>query len=277
MMIEISDLLFLRTSEKRSDAILFILADLINKIGPEGQGQNNCVKYANLNLIAGEKALQIPNFESAKVHFESGITFLGEDCWSKEYYRLSLALFKNAAFSQYARGKTDMYKKRLNEVLDNASSFADKVESLTLMIQSLTMDGELALAFEKSLVVLEQLGETFPKSPPANDVIVRELRAAKDQLEAYEPSTISNSIPQMTDPQKMCAMVRDYVDLNTYQYSYGDDCYTHVFCSPPSTGYFPFVIAAMLSHEVTLLPTGWLSYGNFNNAVWIAPQFSVRV
>ena len=70
------------------------------------------------------------------------------------------------------------------------------------------MDGGCeAKAFEMSVSVLEQLGESFPTSPD-NDTIVRELSDAKNQLEQYLPSTISNDIQPMNDPQKMRVMVR---------------------------------------------------------------------
>ena len=55
MLKEIAEVLLVRTSEERPDAILFIAADLINRVGPEGAPLTDCIRYANLNLAAGEK------------------------------------------------------------------------------------------------------------------------------------------------------------------------------------------------------------------------------
>lgn len=100
--------------------------------------------------------------------------------------------------------------RRLHEVLDNARSFEDKLDTMILMIHSLTMD-DVEKAFEKSFWVLEQLGESFATSPN-NETIARELYDAKNQLEQYSPATIPNIQP-MCNPQKINAMVRYFASL----------------------------------------------------------------
>lgn len=101
---------------------------------------------------------------------------------------------------------------RLNEVLDNARSFEDKLDSLNLVIHSSTMDaGGLEQAIGKSFSVLEQVGESFP-STPDNETIAKELFQIKNGLEKYSPSTIS-SIQPMNDPRKIKAMVSCCISL----------------------------------------------------------------
>ena len=55
MLREVSEALLTRTAENRADSVLFILVDLINRLGPETACPSDHQKYANLNLIAGEK------------------------------------------------------------------------------------------------------------------------------------------------------------------------------------------------------------------------------
>ena len=55
MLKEISETLLARTSDDRSDGMLFTLMDLINRVGPEGATAMNRLRFANLNLCAGEK------------------------------------------------------------------------------------------------------------------------------------------------------------------------------------------------------------------------------
>ena len=52
---EVSRALLTRTSDVRSDAELYIVVDLINRIGPGGTSEVDRIQYANLNLLAGEK------------------------------------------------------------------------------------------------------------------------------------------------------------------------------------------------------------------------------
>lgn len=151
------------------------------------------------------KAIQTPDFGSACTYLESGILFLGEDYWAASY-NLSLHLFKNAAYVQYAQGETELMMKHLNEVLNNARNFDDKLDSLNVMIQSLSLDAKsVSKAFEQSFLVLAELGESFPTTPE-NKTIVKELLDVKTMLEQYAPSSISNIQP-MHDPQKVKAMV----------------------------------------------------------------------
>lgn len=63
MLKEISETLLVRTSEDRADATTFILVDLINRVGPDGTSSPlDRRRYANLNLVAGEKVSSLHFF-----------------------------------------------------------------------------------------------------------------------------------------------------------------------------------------------------------------------
>ena len=55
MLHEISETLLARTGEDPADNVLFIIVDLINRIGPGGASTVDHMRYASLNLMAGEK------------------------------------------------------------------------------------------------------------------------------------------------------------------------------------------------------------------------------
>ena len=98
MLNEIADTLITKTEGCRSDAVLFIIVDLVNRKGPSRapSGGEQALLYARLNLSAGEKSIQIPDYASAHRYIESGISFLGSDYWTRQY-DLSLALFNKSA------------------------------------------------------------------------------------------------------------------------------------------------------------------------------------
>ncbi|KAL7548735.1 hypothetical protein ACHAWF_012024, partial [Thalassiosira exigua] len=205
MLREVSRTLLSRRADgRRPDAELFILVDLINRLGPDEATPVDCIRYASLNLLAGEKAIQTPDYCAACNYFESGISYLGVDRWASSY-NLSLALSKNAAYAQHAKGQSDLMMKRINEVLDNARTFDDKLESYHVMIQSLALDASnVSKASEQSFIVLRQLGECFPAIPD-KDTILKELLDVKTLLEQYVPSSLSK-IPPMDNVQKINAM-----------------------------------------------------------------------
>jgi len=232
MLKEISETLLVRTSEDRADAISFILVDLINRVGPSGAlSPVDRICYANLNLVAGEKAIQTPDYGSANTYLESGISFLERGHW-RDNYNLSLHLFKKSAFVQHAQGETELMMARINEVLNNARNFNDKLDSLNVLIQSLSLDANsVSSAFNQSLMVLEHLGESFP-STAENEFIGRELIDVKNKLEKYVPSSISK-IPPMKNENKIKAI--NFLLMMTIQ------------CYQQKSRFFPLVAARIVS------------------------------
>lgn len=117
MMKEIADTLIARTaSVERKGAVLFIIVDLINRVGPDNtSSKDDRALYAQLNLSAGDEAMKTPDYSSACLYIEHGISFLDDAHWTHQY-NLSLALFEKAALVHWAVGKMNLMTKRINEV-----------------------------------------------------------------------------------------------------------------------------------------------------------------
>ncbi len=78
--------LVMKTSENCDDAILFIIVDLISRIGPTRIHDAESRKlYANLNLTAATKAIQATDFASASACIECGISLLDVGHWEHSY------------------------------------------------------------------------------------------------------------------------------------------------------------------------------------------------
>lgn len=208
MLLELAETLLKRTGEDRDDAVLFIIVDFVNRVGPNPNFVSSADKrarYAALNLRAGEKASIVPDYKSVCEYVESGINFLGEDNWKPNHYHLSLALFKHAAIGQWALGNTTLMSDRINEVCHKAKVFEDKLEVLDVLIHSLGMDGASASkSIEHCSCVLEQLGEVFP-SPIQNEYIVEELSKRKTRLLDILP-TNTEAMSVMVHPLKVQSM-----------------------------------------------------------------------
>lgn len=150
------------------------------------------------------QAIQTPDYDTACKYLECGLSYLGEDSWLSSY-NLSLHLHRNAGFVQQARGKTEQMKNHVDQVLEHARCFEDKLDSMRVLISYYQLDANsVAKSFEQCFFVLEQLGETFPKVPE-RDIIGTKLLEVKTLLDQYVPSSLCK-IPSMVNQQKIHAM-----------------------------------------------------------------------
>ena len=75
-----------------SSPLIAIACEQINQAGKHVVDSNQKLKFAEWNLLAGQKSSRRSNFSAAFHYFSNGITFLdGEESWSIDY-RLSLEL-----------------------------------------------------------------------------------------------------------------------------------------------------------------------------------------
>ena len=74
-----------RTSGHCDESILFIIVDLISRIGPNKIDAESRLLYANLNLTAATKAIQATDFASASACIECGMALLDPGHWDSCY------------------------------------------------------------------------------------------------------------------------------------------------------------------------------------------------
>lgn len=189
-----------------NDPTIFIIVDLINRVGRERTlSSQKREQFAKLYLKAGEMSINTPDFPSAAMYLNSGISYLSDDHWTTNY-SVSLALFKSAALVHWAKGETTLMKMKIDEVLKRARSFDDKIDSLFVLMNSLGMNGFSDESIERGFHVLRHLGEEFPPSPDYY-LIINELNEVKRFLWERLLKTNPSDIPKMENPQKIQAMV----------------------------------------------------------------------
>ncbi len=205
MLIELAEILLKKSAGGKDDAVLFIIAQFVNRVGPSFiTSAEKRARYAGINLQAGERASQVPDFNSVCEYVENGIKFLGDDNWESEHYQLSLALFKNAAIAQWSLGNTTIMSEHIHEVCNKGRVFEDKLEVMDVLIHSLGMDGfSASRSIEHCTSVLMHLGEVF-QSPIENDYIVKELSETNKCL--IDLPTNTDEMPTNGHPLKVQAM-----------------------------------------------------------------------
>eukprot|EP00804_Cyclotella_cryptica_P005749 CCRYP_000087-RD/>CCRYP_000087-RD protein AED:0.03 eAED:0.03 QI:330/1/1/1/0.87/0.77/9/489/1372 len=210
MLGELIKTLLTRTFGEEIDNILFVIVDLINRLGtamtPNSIDHLQC---ARLNLSAGEKSIQTSDFASALGYIESGISFLGSGSWDSNY-SLTLSLFEKYAVVNWAQGNIDAMKASIETVSKHARCFDDKLKSIHLLVHSLGLDGKSAKATSHCFAVLEYLGESFPQNIDDPSCIAQQLLDLKLRLKAFIPASGTtfrvNDFPVMQDRKKLEAM-----------------------------------------------------------------------
>jgi predicted ATPase len=119
---------------------------------------------AALYLRAGEKAVELSNFETASVYLKRGTEMLCDDDW-KDNYDLSLRLHNASAEVSYCIAQFADVSKSVNVILLNARCFEDTLRARSTQIFELGSRNRQPEAIKIGLATLRELGEELPSSP----------------------------------------------------------------------------------------------------------------
>eukprot|EP00985_Skeletonema_marinoi_P025868 scaffold19435_cov73-Skeletonema_marinoi.AAC.3 len=188
------------------DTILFIVVDLISRVGAERVHDSETrLLYAQLNLTAAKKATNATDFSSASTCVKCGISFLSDGHWETSY-RLSLELFSQSALVEWALGNTEQMMRSLDEVFNNAKRLEDTLRAAHVKLAYLRMTGNCLIeAFDYGFQILEQLGESFPATPK-NGIIAQEILGTKQLVTGPLNESKLRGLAEMTDSTKKEAM-----------------------------------------------------------------------
>lgn len=158
---------------------------------------------AELNFMAGSKALSSAAHGPALDYLEQGLALLGEERWSR-CYTLTLGLHTQAAEASFLSTGLSRMEKHAAEVLRHARNALDQIKVYEVKIQAYILQHRFNDAVLIARRILALLGIEFPNHPTAEDVVaaLAETRAAigerliEDFLE----------LPTMTDPVMLAAM-----------------------------------------------------------------------
>ncbi|PLZ98234.1 serine/threonine protein kinase [Fischerella thermalis CCMEE 5268] len=124
---------------------------------------------ANMNLIAGCRALASTAYATAMKYLTTGIELLKDDCWERKY-ELTLSLYETAAEVAYLLGDFEQTEQLVQIVLVKAKTLLEKVKVYEVMIKAYGAQNQAVKAVKTALIVLKQLGVEFPENPTQSDV-----------------------------------------------------------------------------------------------------------
>ena len=151
-------------------------------------------------LVAGKSAFAGSH---ALDYMEHGIELLARRHW-RDQYDLSLALFNAAAELAYGQGNHKRVEELVHAIKQNARSFMDTVQALSLSIYSIGATGDIDRAIDVAFDVLDELGFPLPKDL-THFGIQWELFRTKRMLKRVSERDILD-LPIMEDRKAMAAM-----------------------------------------------------------------------
>eukprot|EP00985_Skeletonema_marinoi_P011488 scaffold5474_cov81-Skeletonema_marinoi.AAC.1 len=188
------------TSES-DDSILFAAVNQINLGGPAAiQDTSQSFTIATVNLRAGQKAMEMSDFEAAYSYFNHGISFLQEGHW-QEHYDLSLRLFELAAKIALAIGDLASSMLHSEEVMKEARSFEDALNVMYFSTCALAYSSGLPDSIQNSIEILTKLGIDLQESRSAEACVQETIML----LTTRTDEEILNT-RQMTEPTMIIAL-----------------------------------------------------------------------
>jgi predicted ATPase len=195
------------------DKNIFMIVSLLNKALSTITDERERYKVAELNLQAGEKAIEVAAFPNASRFLKKGIQLLGEGRW-KDQYDLSLALYSTASEVECINGNFQRVNKFIETIFKHAHCLQDKLRAYKSMIRSMTKSLDEAAMI--GLDVLKQLGEPIPLKVTKFAIAV-ELVKVKMALRGKTNQDLLN-LPPMRDKSKIVSSeILNLIVFNCYQ------------------------------------------------------------
>ena len=201
--LQIGQLLLQNTPESQIEEKIFDIVNQLNHGSELVSNQQQREQFANLNLIAGQKAKSSTAYQPALIYLQQGLLWLGRDGWQKQY-ETALALNVEAAEAAYLCGQFEEMESLVAAVLQKAKGVLDKVKAYEVKIPAHIAQRQLREAIETGLAILKLLGVKIPTNPSKLDVLFGFVRTklilAGKQIENLL------ALPEMTAPDKKATM-----------------------------------------------------------------------
>ncbi|MGD7035267.1 AAA family ATPase [Methylotuvimicrobium buryatense] len=143
---------------------LFTVAAHLNLGYPKNIDEKQSLLLAQINLYAGNKALNALATQAANEYYRSGLAFLSKSAWQTQY-PLMFRLHQKLAKTELMCGRYEQSEVLLNQLLKRAENDLDRAEALAEQTTSLSSIGNFIKAIDSAN---RGLG-FFDKSIPEDD------------------------------------------------------------------------------------------------------------
>ncbi|MBC6431117.1 AAA family ATPase [Nostoc sp. HG1] len=152
-------------------------------------------QLAELNLLAGRKAIAATAYTAAIEYLTLGMELLTADSW-QSHYNLTLALYEDAAKAEYLNTNFEQAIKLTDLILQQTTQILDRVKAYELKVQIYIAQDQQVKAIETGLKALEQLKISL-RSPDVEP---------ENRLAQLPTLTNLANIPEMTNLESLAAL-----------------------------------------------------------------------
>ncbi|KYG00480.1 protein kinase [Sorangium cellulosum] len=161
-------------------------------------------RLAELNLLAGRRALLSAAFDAARGYFAEGLALLPAGAWRSDH-ALTSALHIGAAEAACMNADFGAMKGLVDAALSEIRDVIDRSKLYELLILYHHTQAEFRKAVDTAVEALAQLGETFPATPGMQDFLDAYTKTTKQVAElGFERL---GRLPPMTAAPKQAALV----------------------------------------------------------------------
>ena len=189
---QIGQLLLRHTSPEKQKENIFDIVSHLNIAKELITTKSQRCELAQLNLVAGEKALTATAYSEAAKYFHNGIKALDVDSWKCEY-QLTLSLYKSAIKAEYLNINFAEAQTLADFTLEHTTSLLDRVQIYELQMQMYMAQSEMPKALAVGVLALEMLGVDLNNSLVSSAIQLPKLSSIE-------------SLPFMQDAHQLAIM-----------------------------------------------------------------------
>jgi len=199
--LQIGNMLVKNTSPDNLELDIFAIVNQLNLAADLINEQEDQVRLAHFNLLAGQKAKAATAYGPAYKYLQTGIALLVQDSWATQY-ELTLNLYEEAAETAYLLGLYVETNSLVDSVLGNAHNELDKVMAYMIRIDYYIAQGRINKAVKTGLEILGLLGLKMPKKPRRLNINIHVLRTKWIFAGRWRGKLVEDllDLPEMTDP-----------------------------------------------------------------------------
>lgn len=224
--LKVGELLLQGTSEADQEERIFEIVNHLNIATELVSDRTQREQFAQLNLVAGQKAKTATAYAAAVECLSKGIELLPTDSWHSQY-QLTLSLFEESVEAAFLIGNFEQMEQRAQILLQQACTALDTVKVYTVRIQSCIAQNNLPLAEQTALIILKQLGVEFPEQP-SREQVQQIQEATKQKFASHTLAELIN-LPEMTDPYHL-AIMRILVTVVTASHQSASKLFPLIVC-----------------------------------------------
>ncbi|MEM7713742.1 MAG: AAA family ATPase [Cyanobacteria bacterium P01_A01_bin.68] len=198
--------------EEREENV-FIIVNQFNKAKTLVEEPAEIRGLANMNLIAGRKAIVSTAYVAAGTYLSTGIQLLENNSWETDY-DLSLGLYETAAEAAYLAGDFEQTEIFIEIVLANAKTLLEKIKVYEVRIQAYGAQNKALEAVNIALKVLKDLGIEFPQNP-TESYVQNEIKKTSLKITTKIENLID--LPEMTE---LSSLAKIRILSNTTVFAY---------------------------------------------------------